>query len=154
MSWSKIVSTRRSNVLSLPLQWRFPGLSIDILFWLAPQGEARLHCFVLSVPLVAAARTFAVKVGTSIDRPVCLVGPPALLVHLPCQPACLVGQSVFLCPILALALLEGDCLPTNMPWATKKCLILTHSTLRLTIRMFLSDLWIREYRDMDGEWCH
>ena len=32
-SWSKLVSTRRSTVLSLPLQLVFPGLSYKLFLW-------------------------------------------------------------------------------------------------------------------------
>jgi len=39
------------------------------------KGPASLPCFVL---LVAAAIILAAKAGTSIDRPACLVGLPAL----------------------------------------------------------------------------
>ncbi len=55
------------------------------------KGPASLPCFVL---LVAAAIILAAKAGTSIDRPVCLVG---LVLYL----------------VLLLALVEVDFLPTN-----------------------------------------
>jgi hypothetical protein len=53
------------------------------------------------VLLVVAAKILAVKVGTSIDWPICLASQPALSACLPCQPTGFV-----LCLPLPLVLLK------------------------------------------------
>jgi hypothetical protein len=106
---SKLVSTRRSTVLSLTLQLVFPGFCHRHLM-LVDCLRAWPVCFICLVSSVSGCSKHIGSYSGHIYSPsllaslalsahlpfqlICLVSPPALSAPLPCQPICLVSLLV------------------------------------------------------------